>query len=297
MDGFTAAWVAHNALVKEGHVVTLLAMDYTLESTEALYEELTDTHFAHLYVVDFSLKMSVLSRLFVEHVYLLITILDHHKSAFKEYAPSLEVKDDTRFVSNKGNTKIILDNGKSGAGMCWEWFAKTDRETDSVPELVMLVQDRDLWKFRWGNKAKHLHQYLLTQEKTIAKWDDISENLEIPDGAGWILGRGKDLLAHHNNRVSFACTQAEDIVLGGIVGLAICCEQDLASDVGHQLAEKSGTFGACYTIDQGDHCIKWSLRSIKGGDFDVSDLAAKYGGGGHKNAAGFVSKLTRQVGR
>jgi nanoRNase/pAp phosphatase (c-di-AMP/oligoRNAs hydrolase) len=31
----------------------------------------------------------------------------------------------------------------------------------------------------------------------------------------------------------------------------------------------------------------YSLRSI--GDFDVSELAKRYGGGGHKNSAGFTS--------
>lgn len=39
---------------------------------------------------------------------------------------------------------------------------------------------------------------------------------------------------------------------------------------------------------RGDGEFQYSLRSR--GDFDVSELAKKYGGGGHKNAAGFEQK-------
>jgi len=51
------------------------------------------------------------------------------------------------------------------------------------------------------------------------------------------------------------------------------------------LAKESGTFGATYYQDSNMQ-IHFSLRSI--GDYDVSKIAKQFGGGGHRNAAGYV---------
>lgn len=42
------------------------------------------------------------------------------------------------------------------------------------------------------------------------------------------------------------------------------------------------------TYDLADGLIQWSLRSR--GDFDVSEVAKQYGGGGHRPAAGFQTR-------
>jgi nanoRNase/pAp phosphatase (c-di-AMP/oligoRNAs hydrolase) len=58
-----------------------------------------------------------------------------------------------------------------------------------------------------------------------------------------------------------------------------------ASRVGHLLAEISGSYGATWYLTGGT--VNVSLRSAGESCFDVSELAAAYGGGGHKTAAGF----------
>ncbi len=63
------------------------------------------------------------------------------------------------------------------------------------------------------------------------------------------------------------------------------------SDVGNILAEKSGTYGAFWQ-QLPNHEVKWSLRSK--GDYDVSVIASKFGGGGHKNAASFTLKAPQE---
>lgn len=40
---------------------------------------------------------------------------------------------------------------------------------------------------------------------------------------------------------------------------------------------------------------KYSLRSVPNGGIDVSEIAAKFGGGGHKHAAGFKIALSDLV--
>jgi nanoRNase/pAp phosphatase (c-di-AMP/oligoRNAs hydrolase) len=68
-------------------------------------------------------------------------------------------------------------------------------------------------------------------------------------------------------------------------GLAINAPAEYASDIGSLLAIKSGTYGAVWTY-WGAGKYQVSLRSV--GDFDVSKIAKYYGGGGHRNAAGFI---------
>ena len=69
-----------------------------------------------------------------------------------------------------------------------------------------------------------------------------------------------------------------------VIGLAANCPPHLSSDVGHALANQSGTYGLLWYINKENKCL-CSLRS--NGDYDVSAIAKAFGGGGHKNAAGF----------
>ena len=76
-------------------------------------------------------------------------------------------------------------------------------------------------------------------------------------------------------------------------GLAANCPPHLASDVGHELANQSGTFGLLWFVDK-DNVCKCSLRS--NGDYDVSAIAKVFGGGGHRNAAGFQIDIQTLLG-
>lgn len=78
-----------------------------------------------------------------------------------------------------------------------------------------------------------------------------------------------------------------------VSGLAANAPAFLASDLGHELANKSGTFGLVWSM-AGDGQIHCSLRS--NGDYDVSAIAKAFGGGGHRNAAGFSTDIDTLMG-
>jgi nanoRNase/pAp phosphatase (c-di-AMP/oligoRNAs hydrolase) len=73
-----------------------------------------------------------------------------------------------------------------------------------------------------------------------------------------------------------------------VKGLAVNA-RDNVSEIGNRLALASGTFGVCWSVD-GDGVVWMNLRSTDNG-IDVSDVAKRYGGGGHRNAAGFKTDL------
>ena len=73
------------------------------------------------------------------------------------------------------------------------------------------------------------------------------------------------------------------VTLAGESGLAVNATGRYSSELGHYLAVMSGSFGMVWR--QLEDGLKISLRS--NGDYDVAQLAVKFGGGGHRNAASF----------
>ena len=65
------------------------------------------------------------------------------------------------------------------------------------------------------------------------------------------------------------------------------------SEVGHELANQSGTYGLVWYMGV-DNRVKCSLRS--NGEYDVSAIARAFGGGGHRNAAGFEIDIQTLMG-
>jgi len=63
-----------------------------------------------------------------------------------------------------------------------------------------------------------------------------------------------------------------------------------SSDLGHALSKLSGTYGLTYNWYGKRQYYECGLRSIA--EFDVSELAKVFSGGGHKNASGFTVDQT-----
>lgn len=287
IDGFTAAWVTAVAMNREDKQYKLLPMEYNQESTDKLYAELCDPDLVTLYIVDFSVSIECL-QILATMGGLTTVLLDHHKTAFERYCPDMEVTPTSRVSKHIHNTAVMLDNNHSGAAIAWNYF-NTGTET---PALIRYVEDYDLWRFNFGNETKLINKFLkdqLQMDGTIDNWSNIAERMEDLDILGLILEQGRLLQRVHDEHVRQIAAEADGIVICGESGLAVACPYEFVSDVGHALAKKCGTFGAMYQVDVTANKVKWSLRSEA--DFDVSEIATYYSGGGHKNAAGFETQL------
>src|SRR5690606_28521659 len=65
------------------------------------------------------------------------------------------------------------------------------------------------------------------------------------------------------------------------------------SDTCSYICKELGYEASGYFFLEGHNIWNWGLRSTA--DVDVSQLAQLYGGGGHKNASGFVLKSTTAI--
>ena len=279
-DGFAAALVAHEALNSQFTEVTLLPMSYNQASYNDLYDLVATKQFASIAILDFSIPLGMFKELSKSSV---VTILDHHKSAFEKYlGEDYEVKSDSYEEFVLDGVEIILDNMRSGAAIAFDYF----HLTNSLPTLIKYVQDYDLWKFDFDLDTKYINKYLASIPRTLEAWKQAMHLMKTEKGLAECLAIGKEHYEVHMGKVHIAVGKAVPIEILSRRGLAVECEPELINDVGHALATKCGTFGLLYHHSTTDtDKIKFSFRSNK--PYDVACLANAYGGGGHAQAAGF----------
>jgi len=186
-----------------------------------------------------------------------LVVLDHHRSA----AQDLE---DLPFAK--------FDMSKSGARMAWEYW----HPGSELPELLAYVEDRDLWN--WALPESREVALAITQ--TIFSFESW-ENFDVAD----LKAQGRILLGYQLSLIARAMSKLYWTELAGYK-IPVVNSLLFQSEIGDELCKKfpEAPFAGVYYQKGANEA--WSLRSI--GDFDVSVVAAKFGGGGHRNASGFA---------
>jgi oligoribonuclease NrnB/cAMP/cGMP phosphodiesterase (DHH superfamily) len=207
-------------------------------------------------------------------------IIDHHKTA-KEKLEHLDSK------------YKIFDMDKCGARLMWEYLF----ESDKTPLLIDYVQDRDLWleKMTYGKEfAAWFYNLPLNME---VYYEYMQDDKKLMDG---IMTKGiyyKQINDIHIERSSYTdptfCLIGNRYYFVGYSNTKI-----LKSDVANMLLIKYPLldFSVAYSINDTGTCTYASLRSHDDAT-DVSLIAEKMDGGGHRNASGvelmgFRSKLS-----
>jgi oligoribonuclease NrnB/cAMP/cGMP phosphodiesterase (DHH superfamily) len=250
-DGFGAAYACWQGLDKRADIL-FLPVQYG-QPVPNLPDSISS-----LYIVDFSYDRATCESLALRFDENHLAIIDHHKTAEAELA---------------GLSYAEFNMGYSGAVLAWHHFFPVD----PVPSLLQYVQDRDLWQWKLPN-SREVNAYIATLPKDFEEWHMFSLDTALSAGAA--------IIAFQDKQISGA---QRDVRMEGIAGYIVPmlnCTANV-SEVGNELckAYPNAAFSASY-CDRADGKRSYSLRSI--GNFDVSEIAKKYGGGGHRNAAGFT---------
>lgn len=297
-DGFGAAFAAWLKLGDEAEYLPM-AYGHDFSKSEGL-EWLNPLNLGgrEVYILDFSLPKNVMEFLFKNAKR--VVWLDHHATSRPYAEEKCGGHLGSRTERHAEAYDIVHDNDKSGAVLTWEYFYPGHE----VPMLIRHIDDSDRWQFKLEGTKAFIKALWSGAPWNFPQWKLLLEETEFQKEADTNLGqfikRGEAILAAHNQNVQAvvkATARNCELwvpVFGGdtqeiFVGLAANCPAHLASDVGHELATQSGTFGLCWHLDK-DGRVKGSLRS--NGDFDVAVIARSLGGGGHKNAAGFHCELS-----
>lgn len=285
-DGFTAAWAVWRALGEE------------VKFVKGVYGEAPpDVTDADVVMVDFSYKRQVLETMADAANSLLV--LDHHKTAAADLAGfgidmstwtppfgwprhALNVHQD-RCEGVLRSAYQVFDMDRSGAQIAWDFF----HPGEARPRLVDYVADRDLWRFELP-ESREIAAWVFSHHYDFAEWDHMARTL---DGIGF--GRAADEGAaierkHHKDIAELIRVTRRYMTIGGHRVPVANLPYTMASDAAGEMASFA-PFAACY-YDRPDARV-FSLRSRSKGGLDVAEIAASYGGGGHRNAAGFQMPL------
>lgn len=299
LDGFGAAYAAWRKLGDEARYIPLHhGADWLPE--DAVGRE--------VYILDFAFppatlcEMAKLARKLVQ--------IDHHITALKAchewlgHSPTLPL----HFHHPELALELVFDLSKSGTRLSWEYF----HPEQTLPLSLQHIEDQDLWHF--ANPASQpFCRALRVHGFDFAKWHQIiSAQPSNPKGEyQQLLTAGIAINSFFHQEVERLCSSqlvsparlrgepadalqamrhGQTVISNDerhwhlLKGLALNTNALFASEAGHRLAQQSGSFGLTWQL-AADGEIKASLRSQ--GDYDVSVIAQRYGGGGHRNAAGF----------
>lgn len=272
-DGFTAMWVTTKALggpdAVEAKPIQYKREEDTLKGLEFKGRD--------VYVVDFSFdKMTILEMAAQANK---MVVLDHHKTA-------QEALQDIIGHDEMLNLTVEFDMNRSGAGMAWDYFHPNNLDEDGLPGrpmLVSFVEDRDIWKWEFDN-SEEVNAWIMSHDFDYATWEMMNERLN--EDPYTVFDEAKAIIRFRDRAVRALISNAESIVIKGhkvpAVNSAI-----FQSEIGHALMQEKPDrpFACVWYYKRGQYI--YSLRSTDSAA-DVGAIAASLGGGGHRNAAGFV---------
>ncbi len=257
-DGRASAAIVRRAL---GDDVQLYEMDYgnSLPLDQVLVSE-------HVIVVDFSLPREDMQRLAAHHQF---TWIDHHKSAIDELA---DIASEWPGVRDVGEAACVLT---------WKYFFPDQ----PVPRAVILIGDRDIW--RWaeadtGSFNEGLYQ-LNTYPRNDKLWgpllDNDTETISRIIAQGEILREARLREIHRN-----ITSRGFPVSFEGYHTLAVNLHG--SGDIGQQIRNMGYRIAYCYT-DSVQNGRLTTFVTLYSAEVDVSQIARRFGGGGHAGAAGF----------
>lgn len=268
LDGQCSAAQVREAMEKiTSNPIQCIAVQYS--GTTWKKEEIEEAD--EVYVLDFTFPdMETVAKIAGQK----LIWIDHHKTAMEEYR-------------ELWNSNILgkRDITKAASQLTWEYL-KSDQP---LPTAVEYISKRDIWQF--GNKKEEISAFtgachILLHSPEDADWKDLlapynngKEKVELYLRVGHALANVQKV------RVEKAFERGTDITFHGLRARLINTTSD-ASDIGEYVYQKP-EYDIAVIWQMINDMVQVSLRS---NSTDCAEIAQKYGGGGHKGAAGFTIK-------
>lgn len=250
-DGFGGAWAAWKKFGDSADYIPI-------EHQKPLPKRLSGRK---IFFIDIIPDETTLKKVISENVS--VIAIDHHKtsepkmSLFKEYS---------------------FDNNHSGSVLAWQYF----HPEKPAPKLLLFIEDMDIWKWEYPQTG-HFISALSLYDYDFNTWNQIASEIEDPEKFKKYLYKGAIISDYDKNVVKWLAETAIKAEFEGYKIYAVNAPHFINGLVANSLAAKLPPFAVSWSQDK--DTIHVSLRSD--GSIDVSEIAKKYGGGGHKAAAGF----------
>jgi len=191
--------------------------------------------------------------------------IDHHQTSIEKHE---------KFNYLKGIRRV----GTAACELCWEYFF-TGHE---MPEVIKLLGDYDVWKFAYGDRTKNFQSAARVLDMRPSNYDLWSSLFE---------GKIIDSMVTEGGLITKISQQNWNRSVRSIGHIAayngymlVCCNVQGSSATFSSV--KKDIFEIMAVYSHNGRTFKVTLYSREGGA-DVSVIAKKFGGGGHKHASGF----------
>lgn len=252
-DGFCSAWAAWK---KFGDSADYFGVKLGFPPPDNLTEK-------EIYTLDFTYPTKYSEELLKNNKKLIS--IDHHLTS----QDFIKISSDYRF-----------DLNHSGAILSWNYF----HPDKNPPRILTHVEDWDLWRFSLPY-TKEVFAYLELFDFDFKLWDQLINDLENEDKFKAVIPQAELLFKYEEALVKGIVNQKSELVEFEGVKTYTVNSPIFEDHIAQMLYKKLPPMAVVWYRDA--NRIKFSLRSDKEKDFDVSKLAQKYGGGGHRTSSGF----------
>jgi uncharacterized protein len=266
-DGNCAAAVAANNYDRDEFAIKFVAINYGKEPwTE---EEIKAAE--KVWLVDFaSDRMDE----FVKACGPSLIWIDHHRTAMEKF-PDLW---------NSSSIPGIRSLEKAACVLTWEF---THPENISPPPAVAYIGDKDMWRFEYAEtRAFSAGFSLMVKTPDDPVWD-VLLGPEYEDTVNKMISIGDLLLEAQSYKLQKAFDRGVDFIFHKWRARLVNTTGNI-SELGEFIYKKPD-YDIAVMWQAVENMIVFSLRSDSGNPEspDCAGIAQQYGGGGHKNAAGF----------
>lgn len=220
----------------------------------------------HVIMVDFSLPLADMQRMAHGRRF---TWIDHHITAINEFK---DVSDSWEGLHNLSGAACVLT---------WQYFFPDK----PIPRAILLIGDRDTWTNAYPDSAPFGEG--LNQKDASPENDKLWQPLldDDPQAVQELVSYGSLLREAHLRDIRRSVTRyGQPVTFEGHSTLAINRRAD--GDLGEYIRKQGYEIAYCYIegLQNGKLVTFVTLFSDK---VDVSEIAHKFGGGGHQGASGF----------
>ena len=262
LDGLAAAWVCWTRFKENAEYK---AVQYNQPVPDFDYNGVD------LYIVDFSYSLDIL--LGLKMICNSVKVIDHHKTAEKTLS------------CFEG---AVYNPNYAGCDLTWITFYPGVE----IPLAVRYAADRDLWKFHYPETKAFCAGIDLVRKddlfETFRFWDQLcltdqfGSSLTLKE----VISNG-EIIVKQNDSITNRKVKSEDWKTIEFEGYstALYNQIGLISEQANAILTSTPIEVTLSYFFLKDGVCVFNMRSRK--EIDVSDIAIKYGGGGHKNAASF----------
>lgn len=245
----------------------------------------------HVYMVDFTFEPEEI----LPHLGKMrnLTVIDHHHDAMAPWVALAEAK-----TYPTDQLKVVYNGKRSGAGLVWQYFfgAPGHSRSSDMPILIQYAQEYDL------------------RTKLLPDTDEVQSGLRynFPPRDAALAALGDFLLkggpeeVEELRRIGTVILRQEMIMVEAFIkrhlmvrdfleykNIPVCyMPVELANQAGEVLHTRfvDAPFVVLFEDNYQDGTRKYSFRSRKDGDIDVSAIAQRFGGKGHFDSSGATVK-------